>query len=165
MQMEIKKVTALLVTTMILAAFTPYALAATNPITRFFNYFFINRIQLAGNVAERHDYTAQDKGDKWVTEYDLYIMGRITRFPWRHYLVTTLAAGEGISYDTHKIYVENGTTGKSSPRFLNFLTFEITLALPEYPYLELVGRIHHRSGCWGLYYPYSQKPGSNNVGI
>jgi len=142
-----------------------YALAASNPMTRFFNFFFINRIQLAGNVAERHDYKGPDIGDKWVTEFDLYIMGRITRFPWSHYLVTTLAAGEGISYDTHRIYVENGITANSSPRFLNFLTLEITLALPEYPYLELVGRLHHRSGCWGLYYPYNQHPGSNNVGI
>jgi len=141
-----------------------YALAKTNPVTLFFNHLFINRFQLAGNIAERHDYRAPDH--KWVTEGDVYAMIRRTHFPWDRYLRTSLAFGEGLSYAADKIYVENnGTAGDSSPRLLDFLTFEITFALPQYPYLELVGRIHHRSGAWGLFYPFHDHPGSNNIGL
>ena len=141
-----------------------YALAKTNPVTQFFNKLFINRFQLAGNIAERHDY--DDPNHKWVTEGDVYVMIRRTHFPWDRYLRTSLAFGEGLSYAAERIYVENnGMAGDSSPRFLNYLTYEITFALPQYPYLELIARIHHRSGAWGLFYPFHDHPGSNNLGF
>lgn len=143
-----------------------YALADSNPITKFFNYLFINRFQIAGNIAMRQNYKSPDNWDTWVPEFDLYVMIRRTHFPWDRYLRTSLGFGEGISYATSRIYVENnGTAGRESPRFLNFLAFEITFALPKYPYLELVGRIHHRSACYGLFYPHGYDSGSNNVGI
>ncbi len=141
-----------------------YALAKTNPITRWLNYIFINRFQLAANIAARHEHRAPD--NKWVGEGDIYFMVRRIHFPWDNYLRTSLAFGEGLSYASNEIYVENNdTAGGSSPRFLDFLTFEFTIALPQYPYLELVGRIHHRSGAWGTFHSFKDHPGSNNVGI
>lgn len=141
-----------------------YTLAKTNPITKFFNYLFINKIQLAGNVGLRNNYESPDH--KIIPEFDLYIMGRRTHFPWDNYLRTSLAVGYGTSYVTHRLYVENnGTAGDESPRALTFMAFEITFGLPKYPNLELVARIHHRSACYGLYYPEGHNSGSNNVGI
>ncbi|NNK49546.1 MAG: hypothetical protein HKP01_11805 [Gemmatimonadetes bacterium] len=40
----------------------------------------------------------------------------------------------------------------------------MTLALPSLPYLQLVGRIHHRSGAFGLFGD-AQESGSNTVGL
>jgi len=141
-----------------------YALDKDNPVTRFFNYLFLNRIQLASNMGVRNNYASPDH--KWIPELDVYIMGRRTHFPWDNYLRTSIAIGEGISYVTHRLYAENnGTAGDESPRLLDFLMFEVTFALPQYPYLELVARIHHRSACYGLFYAEGHNSGSNNVGI
>jgi hypothetical protein len=141
-----------------------YALAKTNPVTRFFNYLFINKIQLAGNMVVRNDYKSPDH--KWLPEFDLYIMARRTHFPWDNYLKTSIAVGEGLSYALRRIYVENnGTAGNVSPRLLNFLVFELTFGLPKYPHWELVARIHHRSACYGTFYPDGNNSGSNDIGI
>jgi hypothetical protein len=41
---------------------------------------------------------------------------------------------------------------------------EATFAVPSYPYVQLVGRIHHRSGAFGLFGD-AQESGSNTVGL
>lgn len=41
--------------------------------------------------------------------------------------------------------------------------FETTAALPMFPYLEAVARIHHRSGVFGLY--GAGNSGSTAIGI
>jgi hypothetical protein len=40
---------------------------------------------------------------------------------------------------------------------------EAAFALPAYPQIQVVGRIHHRSGAFGLY--RAGNTGSNAVGI
>lgn len=112
-------------------------------------------IQLAGNIAGRFaDHS------KMVPEADLYGMLRYTNFPWNKYLLTTLAVGDGFSYAAGIPAVE----GEGSKNMLNYLIFELTFALPRYPNLRLVGRIHHRSSVFNLY-AGAERTGSNNVGI
>lgn len=137
-----------------------YALSQDNPISKFFHPL-LDQIQFAGNIAERFD----DEANYPVTELDAYLMVRRTNRLWARYLYTTMAVGEGVSYATSIPYVEQSITGKSSTRFLDFMTFEITFALPSKPQYQLVTRIHHRSGCYGLFYPKNEHPGSNNIGI
>lgn len=138
-----------------------YALSQENAVSKFFHPL-LDQIQFAVNVAERYD----DEASYPVTEFDAYLMVRRTNRLWARYLYTTMAVGEGVSYATSVPYVEQGgITGISSTRFLDFMTFEITFALPSYPYFQVVTRIHHRSGCYGLFYPKDQGPGSNNIGV
>lgn len=139
-----------------------YALNPQNPVMNFFS-FLLDQIQFAGNFAIRHDYA--DSENQVVPEVDGYLMLRRVNRLWQKYLYTTMAFGGGLSYAFRVPYVEDGITGNSSTRLLAFLTFEFTVALPQYPQLQLVGRIHHRSGAFGTFYPFKEKPGSNNVGI
>src|SRR5262245_23564687 len=46
---------------------------------------------------------------------------------------------------------------------MNYLLLEATFALPTHPYLQLVVRIHHRSGAHGLY--HAGNTGSNVIGL
>ena len=140
-----------------------YALNKNNLVIKFLHPV-LNQIQFAANVAERYSY--DDPRRDPVTEFDLYVMARRVNRLWQKYLNTTMAAGTGLSYTSSVPYVEqNHGAAHSSTRFLAFLTFEFTVALPSYPYLQLVGRIHHRSGVYGIFYPFRENPGSNNIGV
>ena len=119
----------------------------------------VDTVQLAANITKRD----ARKDPNAVYEYDGYVIFRWTKFPWREYLHTSLAAGEGISYASHVPFVEEGTTSNSSRRLLNYLVFEVTAALPSHPNLELVGRIHHRSTAYGVF--GNGNAGSNTIGL
>lgn len=99
-----------------------------------------------------------------VTEIDLYLMYRLTAFPWNNYITTTVAVGEGISYASSVPYSEQ-INDPESHKFLDFMTFEFTAGLPKYPDWQLVYRIHHRSGAYGTFCPFSDGAGSNAMGI
>ncbi len=77
-----------------------------------------------------------------------YFALRWRRLPWNHIVATSFSMGEGLSIVSDVPDVEILTTevGGTS-RLLNYLMMEMTLAVPSLPYLQLVGRIHHRSGC------------------
>lgn len=135
-----------------------YTLAQENAFRKFVSPV-VDTVQLAANFTIRD----ADKDPDLVYEYDGYVMFRWTKFPWRKYLLTSLAAGEGISYASHVPYVEKGFTSDNSRRLLNYLIFELTMALPKYPDIELVGRIHHRSVAYGVF--GNGNSGSNNIGV
>lgn len=136
-----------------------YTLSQNNPITKFLSPL-VSAIQVAGNYA----YRVEHGGNPDVNEGDLYLMFRWAHFPWDNYLATTLAAGEGISYTSRIPPLEiNGVSSDESERLLNFLVFEVTFALPSHPEWQLVGRIHHRSGAFGVF--SNGNAGSNNVGL
>ncbi|MDW7708855.1 MAG: hypothetical protein SCH98_00160 [Deferrisomatales bacterium] len=71
-------------------------------------------------------------------------------FPWNAYLPTSVAVGDGLSYATRVPEVEIRRHGRST-RLLNYLLFEITLALPGEQRWSLSLRQHHRSGVFGLH--------------
>lgn len=114
-------------------------------------------VEVSANVTMRNG-----NNQHTIYEFDPYVEGRWTNFPWNRFVTTSFAIGEGISYATSIPSLEK----KSSPdtkRLLNYLLLEATFALPEHPCLQLVLRIHHRSGAFGLY--HAGNTGSNNIGL
>jgi len=82
-------------------------------------------------------------------------------FPWNHFLKTSFAVGDGLSYAWGRPEVEV-IESDSSTRLLNYLLFEFCFTLDWDPPLSLVFRIHHRSGVFGLF--NGTHGGSNYIG-
>jgi len=146
---------------LIYAAELAYTLDKNNLIRRFFSPIF-DIVQLAGNVALRHDYRRHDN----VKEGNLYLIWRFTRFPWSNYLRNSVAIGDGISYDSHPPYanMEPGKPASDFSKLINYLLLEVTFALPAHPEFELSLRMHHSCTAWGTF-PKNPNAGSTNVGI
>ena len=136
-----------------------YRLAQNNPATAFFHRFlWVNSTELNANFTYRDDVSGS------IYEGNPYFSIRWAHFPWDKYIVNSFAVGEGISYDTHISSVETDlTTDGGTRRLLNFLMFEATFALPSHPHIELLARIHHRSGAFGLY--GAENSGSSAIGL
>ncbi len=98
--------------------------------------------ELEGQVAKHFN-----RDTHW--EFVGVLIGRWHHFPWNHYVDTSFAVGDGISYYTEVSEVEEDDDDDAQ-RVLNYLLFELTLGLPEYPRWDLVFRIHHRSSVFGL---------------
>ncbi|MBL7715670.1 MAG: hypothetical protein JNL01_09400 [Bdellovibrionales bacterium] len=70
--------------------------------------------------------------------------------PWSSLLNSSLAIGNGVSYALGGIpSLENQLLDKTSA-FLYHLLFEVTLAPQSWKQTDIVFRIHHRSGVFGL---------------
>jgi hypothetical protein len=89
----------------------------------------------------------EELGELWTA---LYL--RYDGFPWNDVVYSTLGVNTGLSMLTEKSEFEEGRDdeGKSA-RLLHYLAPEITLADPDNKNLELVLRLHHRSGAIGLF--------------
>lgn len=126
----------------------------------FFDRVLAARFQVAGKLVARY----QESGN-WISEVDAYFAIRWRRLPWNHVVATSFAIGDGLSYVSRVPEVEIYTTeAGGTSQLLNYLMLEMTLALPSFPYLQLVGRIHHRSGMFGLFGD-ARESGSNTVGL
>lgn len=138
-----------------------YTLDQDNLIRRFFKPVF-DVVQVAGNIAYRHDYTNHDN----IKEGNIYLIWRFTKFPWENYLKNSIAIGDGVSYATHPPFAdrEAGKSAGDFSRALNYLMLEVTFALPACPQFELALRLHHRCTAWGSY-AKNPNAGSTNVGI
>lgn len=121
----------------------------------------VSAIEITGNVS----YRVGGGNPQNILELVPYIAFRWEQFPWNNYVYTTVAIGEGVSYVSEVPVIEQRTTGSDGKtgRFINYLMLEVTAALPRYPELSLVFRIHHRSGAFGLY--GAGNSGSNVVGL
>lgn len=97
-----------------------------------------------------------------IYEVDPYLAFRWANMPWNHYVVTSFAIGEGISYASSVPAIEK-RQNTNTKRLLNYLMFEATFAPPSNPQFQVLGRIHHRSGAYGLY--HAGNSGSNDIGI
>ena len=82
------------------------------------------------------------KEHQW--QFNGLIIGRWHRFPWEDYVDTSFAVGDGLSYNTETSDIEY-KDDEDAGKWLNYLMFELTLGLPEYPRWDFVYRIHHRS--------------------
>jgi|SRR5579885_2703461 hypothetical protein len=114
-------------------------------------------VQISANVTMRNG-----SNEHTIYEFNPYVEGRWANFPWNKYINTSFAIGEGISYDTSVSSLEK-RSNENTKRLLNYLLLEATFAPPSYPRLQLVARIHHRSGAYGLY--HAGNTGSNDVGL
>lgn len=114
-------------------------------------------VQIAGNFTVRNG-----SNESTIYEFDPYIQFRWANLPWNDYVNTSLAIGEGISYATSVPAIERNYSDRTK-RLLNYLMLEATFGIPSYPRLQLVARIHHRSGAFGLY--HADNSGSNVLGL
>lgn len=121
-------------------------------------YPLVGVVQLSANFTVR-----SDNNNHTIYEFIIpYIEGRWSEFPWNTYLMTSFAIGEGISYATSIPSLE-GKSSDNTKRMLNYMLLEATFSLPSKPRWQLVLRLHHRSGAYGLY--HAGNTGSNNVGL
>lgn len=89
---------------------------------------------------QHHQEFAASIGVRWVA------------FPWNAYLDTSLAFGSGVSYATEVPELENRENPETgSNRFLHYIMLETALGVPGTPQWSIAGRIHHRSGVFGLF--------------
>ena len=114
-------------------------------------------IQIAANVTVR-----QGNNEHTIYEFDPYMIFRWANWPWNHYVTTSFAFSEGVSYDTSIPAIERKNNNTNTRRLLNYMMFEATFARPSYPELQFVLRVHHRSGMFGLY--HAGNTGSNDIG-
>ena len=89
-------------------------------------------------------------GNQQHMEFNGLIIARWHPFPWDHILDTSFAIGEGLSLATEVPEIEKRNHDESNA-FLNYLVFEFTLPFPLLRNSEIVARIHHRSGIFGLF--------------
>ena len=93
---------------------------------------------------------AQHFGDQDHTEINGAFVTRWSVFPWDRFIDTSFAVGEGLSLATEIPQIEKRNHDHAS-QFLNYLMFEIALALPNNPNWSVITRLHHRSGVFGLF--------------
>ena len=108
----------------------------------FWHYKKYLSFELEGQVAKHFN-----KDTHW--EFVGVLIGRWHYFPWDKYVDTSFAVGDGISYYTDVSEVEK-EDDDDAQRTLNYLLFELSLGLPEYPKWDFVLRVHHRSSVFGL---------------
>lgn len=109
----------------------------------------VSNIELVANASFIND---QIEGTIW--QFNPYIMGHWRNFPWDRFITTTFGLGEGISWSTKVPSKETiDIVPQDVRKVLNLMIFEVTFALPQHPNLQLVYRVHHRSGVFGLYSP------------
>lgn len=131
-----------------------YELSPQNMIRRFFAPF-ITTVSFANNFS----YISDPGGP--IYEYDPFLLFQWKNFPWDKYVISTFGIGWGVSYDS-RISTWEQHDSDNTKKLLNYLAFETSLALPAYPKLQLVVRLHHRSGAFGLY--GADNAGSNFIG-
>ncbi len=132
-----------------------YTLNSNNPVRQFFSPL-VGVVQIAGNFTQRQGWNQHT-----IYEFDPYIIFRWANWPWNHYLDTSFAFAEGISYDSSVASIEK-RDNENTRRLMNYLMFEVTFAAPSHPQLQFLIRIHHRSGAYGLY--HAGNNGSNDLG-
>jgi hypothetical protein len=88
-------------------------------------------------------------GDNTSFEGYLALGLRWTEFPWNEALRTSFAVFPiGPSYVADLSPSEVAKDGRSA-NWLNYFSLELTLASPSVPELEMLFRLHHRSGAFG----------------
>lgn len=95
-------------------------------------------------------------------EFNIPVVIRWSKFPWSHYVSTSLAYGLGASYATEEPEAEIDRLG-SSNKFLVYWHAEIAFG-PSDSNWACVLRIHHRSGAFGIVADQGDG-GSNTLGI
>jgi hypothetical protein len=97
-------------------------------------------------------------------ETNAVLVARWRRFPWDHYVDTSLAFGEGLSYASRVPELEPRTDpgAAESARLLNYLLMELEMGPPSSPWRGFM-RVHHRSGVGGLF--GGVRGGSNFVAL
>ena len=133
-----------------------YTLKADNPFQRFMDPV-LNNIDVVLNV------TYQDDPTGTIWQLNPYVMARWNKFPWSNTIRTTFGLGGGLSYATGIASIEYEPTKPDGDydNLLHYIAIEATFALPKYKDWQLVYRLHHRSGVFGL----MQSDNSGNTAV
>lgn len=97
-----------------------------------------------------------------IYEIDPYITGKWPILPENDWVKARIIIGEGLSW-VSKVPYREYRNSQEPQQILNFLMFEFSFAPAKHPEIELVYRIHHRSGVFGLY--HANNSGSTAVGL
>jgi hypothetical protein len=93
----------------------------------------------------------QHFGEQKHIEFAGSINARWITFPWNRYLDTSVAIGGGLSVTSEVPVLEKRDPNNSdAATLLHYLLIEAAVGLPNSPW-SLVGRVHHRSGIFGLF--------------
>jgi hypothetical protein len=103
-------------------------------------------LSLEGEAGLSARFGEESLGEVWTA---LYL--RYAGFPWNDVIYTTIAGNIGLSMLSEKSHFEKERDGNKTDQLLHYLAPEITLADPDMRNLELVFRLHHRSGVYGLF--------------
>ena len=95
--------------------------------------------------------TAYRFGDESQGEFWGAIYLRYDGFPWNDTVYTSIAANTGVSLLTDTSEFERSRSDGQTSRLLHYLAPEITFADPSNKNLELVVKLHHRSGVFGTF--------------
>jgi hypothetical protein len=123
----------------------------------------ISRVILDRSDFYRLEFEAQfadHVGEQKHYEFNALITVRLRYRTEGFSLPVSFAVGNGFSYATETPAIEERSrTNVNASKFLNYLLLEIAVDVPALTNWEVVGRIHHRSGVFGLY--NSVRGGSN----
>lgn len=116
-------------------------------ISRQAGWFWSRHISLEPEVG-----IGQRFGRQKATEFWAALFARYHGFPWDGTLLTTVAISTGLNWATERTAVERDRTQNDDEgsNLLHYLAPEVTFALPSHPDTELMFRLHHRSGIFGL---------------
>lgn len=102
----------------------------------------------------------EDTGEVWGA---LYV--RYDNFFWNDTVYTTLAASTGLNYASRISPIERDKNDGDGSKLLHFFAPEVTFARPEDKNTELVFRLHHRSGVFGLFNGVSSGTNIPTIGL
>jgi hypothetical protein len=107
-----------------------------------------NIIDIEGELGTAKRYGDQNEAEFWGAFYVRY-----TAFPWNNFIYTTLGLSTGLNYATGISDFEKAHSELNPPagtHIQHYFSPELTFALPEHKERQLVVRLHHRSGAYGV---------------
>ena len=122
-----------------------YTLKEDNVITQFLSPI-LSSVDVALNVTYQNDPAGN------IFLFNPYIMARWSNFPWSDTIRTTFGFGGGLSFATDVPSIEKKPSEPNGDysKVQHYLAVEATFALPKHKDWQLVYRLHHRSGVFGV---------------
>ena len=100
--------------------------------------------------AELEGQVVKHTGDQDHWEFNGVFTLRWLPFYWDHYIDTSLAVGGGVSYASEEPEIEIEKNDETN-ELLAYLLIELDFKIPRQNNWSIFGRLHHRSGAWGLF--------------
>jgi len=129
-----------------------YTLEAETADSSIAAFFLGKEMGSYGNFfsSEMEGQIVKHTGDQDHWEFNGVFTLRWLPFPWDNTIDTSLAVGLGLSYATEKPLIEV-EKNEESDELLAYLMIELDFDLPEQSNWSIFGRLHHRSGAWGVF--------------
>lgn len=106
--------------------------------------YFGDHLTVEPEAGAAYRWGLESQGEFWGSLYFRY-----DGLPWNDTIYTTLALNTGLSILTESSDFERDRSDGDSSLVLHNFSPEITFADPDYKDIELVVRLHHRSGIFG----------------